>query len=576
MANFNVDLPQPQAAGASILRPVDNTMPTAIPKMLGDLASVLAGNIKDKKKEDAEAFKNSVVGEYAKKIDSLNNAVATGQIDPTEAARQARARTSQYVSQYPQFSDELFKMSGGFRTETEYAEAIEEEQAQQELRRQLIKDFTSQGGMLPQGASEKYVTQALEVFQADRRRQEDLKRIHTLTAEARAETAENRAATEFRLKQDTRQLVNNLASDHFTLSTNFVNDVPTRISKGEDPKEVIMSINNYFGNIDSSISTLATQNPESASAVRSLFNQQKEVALSLANGSMDATVGENQLRALSTKLVLTAANNEPDVQGAIALSKIFGGNVPTTMLQNNETGLKIVKLIQDGRLTVDRPSVFGSGSREVMSAVKELGRNAIISNNQEGISELSRLGQEALRQIGEADTTSITPEQMSSVMNYIASPEFRDINVKDGKMDKMIAGNAYRTFEMFYAKNVSQAITNKLQEPFMARGTISDAVDVEFVGSGVVFRTKPFAGEPGSVRAQSQRLAGELNQSQKALNQLIHAGAHLEGHDDYGKYWEENKHIIMPSKFSAPEKPAKESAAPKPTTSSGGSWWENF
>jgi hypothetical protein len=38
----------------------------------------------------------------------------------------------------------------------------------------------------------------------------------------------------------------------------------------------------------------------------------------------------------------------------------------------------------------------------------------------------------------------------------------------------------------------------------------------------------------------------------KVVNQLVKAGAHMEGHTNYDKYWEANKHQILPNMFPDP------------------------
>ena len=45
-----------------------------------------------------------------------------------------------------------------------------------------------------------------------------------------------------------------------------------------------------------------------------------------------------------------------------------------------------------------------------------------------------------------------------------------------------------------------------------------------------------------------------IKEAEGALNQVIRIGAHMEGTTDYAKYWENNKHLIMPSIYPDPAK----------------------
>ena len=128
---------------------------------------------------------------------------------------------------------------------------------------------------------------------------------------------------------------------------------------------------------------------------------------------------------------------------------------------------------------------------------------------------------------------------------------------------------ATQVFQQFYEKNVVQGVNQKLNETFnfntltkadpsaprgdtvtqQTRALDISNVNVQFNGTSVIFGLKALPADPAD-RSFAMRKMEETKPYQDALGRMVRMGAHLEGNTNYQKYWEDNKHILLPQMFS--------------------------
>lgn len=553
MADFTTGLPQPQAAGAQVFAPVDESRSTAIPRLIGDLASTLSQNLGQRAQRAEEENLNRVMGEYSRFQDGINQGLLQGSITSSRAATMSRAKTSEFLAQYPQYSKHILELSRGFTSETEIGEAQEAEQFEQDLKRQALKDYQSQGGYIPEGASQEFIDIQIETFQANRAAEAQFDQMSKVAAHRRAESAEDRTALDFSRKEESRSLLRTVAMNNIPAIMAFAEDINRRYHAGEDPEQLRQEWDNKQRELRSTVNLVGMDASELASPMLATLDNVNSVTTQVLSGEIDATSAGNRLRTLESQSVLALAENDPTVQTLMATSHIFRGQVPAMFIQQQTVARKFVQIAKSEVPLVDKPSVFGSKSSDLFLGTRDIASNVNNTGTAEQKAELDTFNNEVIRQLSEAPIERITPEMMAPAMDYISSKEFKQY-VNEGKIDPVLAQNAYNVFQTHYAQNVRDAITDRLQEPWMARGTIGDAVVVQFVGEGVQIRPRQVSTDDNIIANQRVQIASRLQAPQKALNQLIHAGAHLEGHTNYQKYWEENRHFLMPETFASPDR----------------------
>src|SRR5574341_1713287 len=168
MAEFSVDLQAPQGAGAYPLSPVQS-QPNPL---FGFVENVVEGFGKlaaQGRKEQAEAAKQATLGEYAQKLSAIEDAQITGQWDSKRVNLERRKLHSQFIASNPQYVKEIKEINSSFLEGGGVKEALEEEQAQQDRRRNILNDAAKNGLVAPKGAGPE-VEEAIIAARSEERR----------------------------------------------------------------------------------------------------------------------------------------------------------------------------------------------------------------------------------------------------------------------------------------------------------------------------------------------------------------------------------------------------------------------
>lgn len=553
MADFSVDLAQPQGRGASPIAPVQ-TGNTILP-MISSAVNIFAKGLGEKKKEEAAAHETQIVGDYTRTVAAINDGLAQGTINDSEASMRSRAEFNKFAAQYPQYTESFKKTSQAFRSESQLGEALEEEQSWQDLRRGVLKDMASSGILISPNAGGAYVEAEIASFQANRLEQARLDNLIKMNAEERAQGADARSLRTFEQKQQVMSTLSQIGSQKFQAASSFVQDIGSRLGKGEDPAQLVNEVNMYFGNIEAAISQVGTYSPESIGPLRTTFESLKNVGLDLARGTETSETVKRKLEDFKNQITYMVLESNPTAQALYVGSNLTQGNIAVTATDANLFMRDLLLLSQEGG-GLNTPSILGDRGAGTLALGKD--RMAQIRSGRispDGAQEMGVVNNNILDQIASTPPDKLTPALLKDAAAYIASPEFKDIHVKGGFIDTVVAKQAYDVMQLVYEREIAEAVTEKLSKPWGNHSKIGDAVDVEFTGAGVTFKKREAGYEIPAIRFERERFTRDFQSSQKAINQLIHMGAHLEGHDNYQKYWEENKHILMPSKFPNPEIP---------------------
>lgn len=561
MADFSTDLQQPQAAGASPVAPVSSGF--KIPTIVADIVDVFNRGLVDKRKAEQEAFAEQIMGEYTRAKASINDAITQGAVRPEEGLARSRALFNKYSANFPQFVKGFKETDEAFIKSSVIGEAAEEEQAQQDMMRQLKKDAQNVGYTFPQGMSPEYEASQLQAFQATRQADEQFRRITARTSEARSQSAEERASTLYNSKMQAEGVLKTLAQEHYQPASFFVRDISARAKKGESPETLALDVQQYFNNIEAGIVQASALNPELGTSFKGLFDGMRQMATDAASGKLDAESSDNRLKEVKNKLQLIALGL-PENQAIYASTAIAGGNLIVNDVERNRAADKLFKMsaAEGGLVPLDdiiaKPE-FGEKFSDVLKdRIRNLNTNAY-TDKPKAQQELSTAVNNLNAGVAEVNLAKVTPQQLTSMASFYASPEYAQM-VKTGAVDLQTAARAKDVLSLGYERTITRGVEQKLQSTFQFSGgnrparTVADIVDVKFNGAGVDFVTKDQGYLSPVDRQDQQQFLREMKASKDAVNQLIHIGAHMEGHQDYSGYWERNKHIIMPSYYPDPNR----------------------
>jgi hypothetical protein len=269
-------------------------------------------------------------------------------------------------------------------------------------------------------------------------------------------------------------------------------------------------------------------------------------------------VASSQLLGANSQLALRAS---PVVAEAIASMTTSGPDNPSVKMQ-----------------VVGNPEVEKDTFKILNEGIKKL-NTGTYKDNDKAREEIKNTVDNILQQFGDAATKrGIDAKTLQPAIDFFSSPEF-GVYAKSGNFDIEALDAAKKTLDVSYQRTVidvvdkavqrvvttntglkpNRAATGEKLAPTTAQFDTSKVVPT-FNGTGITFKFGTPATTPQEV-AMERQVMNELKQASQAITKLIHIGAHMEGSTEYGKFWEANKHILLPRFFSAPEAP-KESPAP--------------
>lgn len=561
MADFNVSLSGPQAAGAGVIAPVrkaDVGSSGALINLAGDMAKIFMVNQQEDKKKKAEEFEARIIGDFTREQAALNEAMMTGQMTQAQASARARVNFSKYSANYPQFVESFAKQNKALVDHSAIGEAMESEQSVQDRERQLLSDMQKSGIYMPDNASAEFKTLQVDAYLTRKRLDEEFQRTAARNAETRAMSSEERQQYQFSRKQNVAKGLVQIGGSYIESAQAFSRDVLDRIRSGEDSAVVIADINTYFGNIQAGISSLSAEMPEMGGIWNNMFDKLRVTAMDVASGKIDKETLENELTRIKNQSQITALS-DPQMQGLYAASALLNGQLPALFYQKNQAALDAVMRVSQGFGGV-KPQIVGIPENEeaafslLKSQVAQLesGRVPDMTRTKE---QITNVVNNVLDQVGNA-SENVDGKALNAAASFLASPEYAKI-IQYGLVDAATASKAKDVFQTVYEREIVKGIDDKLGQPFSFGGgtqqaTVGELLDFKFTGSGVTVEPTQAPYMNQFTRQNRNQLVREMKTAVKMLNQTIHMGAHMEGGTDYAKYWEENRHNLLPSKFDAP------------------------
>ncbi len=563
-------------AGTQAVAPVQQTFVDtdgALRTMVEGVGNIFSATADKIQKSFAKDAASVAVADYVKRQNAIDDARDSGQISASEAASRGRANFQQAAAANPQYLKEL-KQAGeslkGFGGLGETQRQVDEATDQ---RKKNIQDATQKGYVFPPNAPKEVVDAQIASWQASVRADETVRRQIQQAQELRAQAAEGRAVSteqrtiEDRTRRDTSlQLVNELAGTNMNSFSVMGKNLVDQVVAGRMPLEQAQQLlTQQFSHIQAGIQSAAGLNPELANGYRNTFDEMYK----LFNKQLDPKTRVENIENQFTAIIATnklAAVSDPKLAASVAASQLFGNN-PTIAMQLAPNTINVVAQIQD-RLPGSpgyTPQVVGVP--DVESQTLSLLKGAVgkltspnIPKKELMATQVNNSANVILKQTGDLIDRGVDPSSLKDLASFFASSEYGTL-ATSGKMDPQAAQAAKKVFQLSYEPAVIKGVQEKLGNYLYSAsasftGTMQEPkelarnIDVQFSGSGIQFVPKDGTQLTEAEQADRRSQIASLNSSAKAINQLIHIGAHMEGSTNYQKYWEDNKHIYMPQLYS--------------------------
>lgn len=582
MAEFGVQattLSAPQGAGTEPLNPVRPAQQTNVFAGLTAVGDIFAKGLSSHMKAQADERQNTILGEYIRHENTLSDAVAQGGMSAAEAAARSRANFRKVSSSYPEYIQEFEKAGKALRGFTESGEVVDEVKRDRQIRDKDISDAKANGFSFVPGMTKQEEDAQIKASQAGIKATKDLQAYYAKNAELRAQGTFDAAVAAREEKKLAFDTINMVAGENLTAFQNLGASLSAAVKRGDLTKEQAdFELNKRFTNITSAITAGAGTNPELAGAFRGVFDE----VYKLNQKALDPLDPKNKLQDLKdqyemqvVKLKLIAMS-DPKVAAAVVGNVLLPNNA-SLALSSAPAGVRAIAILSDTKVgernpdgtvkyvptVVGDPEVEASALKLLKQGLADL-KSGKISQKEVGTLQASNSVNHILKQTGALiNQGDIDPRQLKGVAEFFASPEYASF-IQSGALEPQAAQTAKKTFQLIYEPAIIGGVQRQLSVP-LDKGTsfagrerqvkateptpVADVVNIKFSGSGILFEPKAKAGlMPGEYRDQVAQIE-TLNSSQRAINQLIHIGAHMEGHTDYAKYWEEHKHEYVPGYF---------------------------
>lgn len=579
MAEYGINATQlsaPQGAGATPVAPV--RVDGAIPKVLSWAGNIFAKGLENHAKEMAEERKNTIVGEYVKQEAMFNDAVMSGQMKPDVAASRSRYNFNSFAASHPEYIEDFKKAADALRGHTEKGETERKLDDERKVRQAEIEQASRQGFIFLPGMDKSAENDQIRASKTAIIAQQELEVMYKHNTELRAQGTYDAQVAERELKQTSFQLVNKIASENITAFASFGTTLGQQVRSGKLTSEAAQAtLAERFANISAGLQSTAQTNPELAGPFRTLFNDLNEVNKKLIDPKNQAEDLENQLNIIKTRMKLLAFS-KPRLAATIIANELLPNN-PGLALSSAPEAIDAISFLSGNALTTNQYAPQVAGNPEVEEDVLKMlkgGLNSLKGGNipNKDVAEVQAANtvNHLLAQTGRLLDQGVTPDRLKNLAAFFASPEYASM-VANNKISKEAAGAAYKTFQLMYEPTIIRGVQQKLENVpagQSAPGTkkpdvpkIGDTVLIEFSGSGIVFKEKPYKKFDIVEARQRQEQINSMKIAQTAINQLIHIGAHMEGTTDYQKYWDEKKSVWFPTMF-----PAEEGKKPTPKVES--------
>lgn len=591
MAEFGVNatqLSQAQGAGsgpvAAVQIPV--TGDAGISSAVSNLGNAFNLFVKDRdaqRKAEADAIKQRVVGEYVKKQEAINQGVRFGTINPVEAKMRSRSLFGSYAAGNSEFIADFEAAAKALRGNTELGDVEEKVKVDQAFEQSAKLAAQAAGYTFVQGMTPEQEASQIAAHQAAIRSDADFGRLSRKHAEERAagtytQSVQDREAKEFSFK-----LINEIADTNFTASYDVVRSLATAMKAGSvSPEDAQLQWDQKMKTISAQIQSVAGLNPELAAPYRTLFAELQATGLKLLDPTKASAEAEDQVKLLIARAKLVALA-EPGVKEIVATSQLMGQNAQLALSASPAVSRLISKLtstsVDSGKpveTVVGNPEVEREALGFLRKSLEDFNKGTF--KDPKAAVEAKNAIDQTLQQIGDAlGKRGVDAKYLKNVAEFVASPEFGQYASKN-PIDAEALSAAVRSFQLMYEPTVIKGINNSIRaavqtstglSPNRAKtgAKVTEGTTVKFDptkikavfnGSGINFEFTNPSTDPQVARMEREVVIS-LRQSQAAVNQLLHMGAHMEGTTNYAKFWEKNKSKLLPQFFSPEEAPA-----PKP------------
>lgn len=544
-ALFSSDLSSPQAQGAATVAPIESVNYGSVFKTVANIGEGILKYQEQEAKAEIETRKNSAVTEFINEHNRLSAAKQAGQINDSQYNVRSQASFRQFAANNPFALDELKKAAGGLKEFGGLGDVQDEVQA-------LKSDLRSAVSAAQKDGFEVTLNDPIEHQQlvARQHRQSIMtKKAFEERRAARSEVREEekfkRESWEFGNKQEARATLSSMVADGLPVLNSLSEVIRNQWTSAspEQQQELMARWDREITKWKSQVAIVSQGDSGMASAVDRMVGDLDGRFRNLLTGKDTAESMKNRVG-----VYLDAARGQLLADPEVARLFAQFGYAPNGLevIMKHTTDPNILKKALGNIVKPTNSSADFNNPEEVRVTVESFNQlyNDPSLTPEQKAEVFKNTGNNVLRGLGNAIVNNADPKAIRSAIDFVKSPVFIE-NI--GNLDQGAYNAAKHAVNTYYNQPVVTDITQKLAQPMnppLNNKTPLQAMSIEVGPNGVKFVPN---GDYDPMAAFTMRA------SEKALNDLIIANAHLDGTKDYKAYWEKNRGYLFPSLYGHPD-----------------------
>jgi hypothetical protein len=574
MADFNVNLTEAQGVGVQMATPS-----TARAEAIGQVASSALKVFEEKTEKEIEKaqeqFESGVISDFANKQLDIANAVNSGQMSPLKARMLLRSNAQKAITSYPTLAEDvigmhskLMKTSGLGKSAAEAAEAFDK----------VSKEAVSKGWVTPDMTKEQKHLALAEystfVNSIERMKKEQAEvTLKNSKLETKSKTIgidqSELELNNARLKRGSKNNITHLTNAYVPKFRSTMTSIADRVSKNQmTEKEAILAINEEFQSVQMITSSVGTEaGREFLTSAIAPLNTIKEDTLSLIKGEIDKGMYDRKVQTMIAMTQLNALEADEVFLKHVAVSQL-SRHLPAkfiadwTLLTKDVMKKMAEKEGQNGNV-FDKDK---KGVKLYFNSLEGAIKN-VPDNDQASHKEIRTHYENILRSIPQYANSAERMADYIPVVDFLASPTTGKYIKEKGGIPAEFVEGAKDVLDFTYQQRVLPMIQEEFSKHnlkwelplgkdapdrpdvktslgtgILPRLVIKEpsvsVIEPLFSGSGVRFQAIKGLGESDEIARNRAKTLNNL--VSPMVNKFIRLGAHLEGHTDYRKVFEEN------------------------------------
>lgn len=582
---------QPQQAVAPAPSTATTIAGSGLFQGIGNLATGLVQGFAQGEKVAKQAQADKQLAGYARQVSSLNAAVEQGSISQGDAQRKQRALYNQILANRPDLAEQLTTFSKSLSGTEGIGDTLAQGTAVDQQIKADTKAATAAGfinpGMTPEQQAEglnQYRAQQHQINQMEFYSkqlgitQQKLAIQSSQESIAASRVSRANAAMDLQLKRNkmrVQQATADVATSYFDKTRSNLEQLANDVATGKVSQEAglaqLEKMKADFAGLTMPIRGVA--GADYVDAMTKPINDIIDAQRDFMSGKISKDVYQNQLD-IKTIHANLEIMSDPKMAQIVSLSKTMGSTFNLDILAG--TGKTMVDFIDRtlkgrpaGNMTSDSPEDQAQTKNfldSLRDATKNLGnKDPRITDPKATFKEVEAHANQVLQGISDFSSAQKNPSQLNAVMDYLASPEFLALQSNGAKFNVDAVEGAKNAVQINYNDKLIPAVRDEWEKNktvlssslpaggFPAMGGASPtgsvtqeatptAVRYAWTGNSIRFSPAPGFERNPNVMAKARELQKKVA---PLINKSIRAAAHMDGSQDYSKYFKQNEEAFF-------------------------------